>query len=171
MTERKVRKMLIKELGKKDVALLQTFLLWLTPTALKTWYHYGTTFTRQNVETILANSDYKLACLEKNKIVALGHLHDFAWKFYPEREIHHRRVRICRLGIVSGITGQGYGTLLLMELIEKSRLLKPPVEEIYLSVSAENKAAVKLYSNFGFKIIQEFNDRAQTNYEMVKKLD
>jgi len=130
--------MRFKILTLSDNRLLLDFLLWLTPEALDFWYHYGKTFDKIVVEKIV-----------------FGHLYHFTKDS-------------CRLGIVSGIVGEGYGTKMMVELIKIAK--KVGCQRIYLSTFQDNSKAVSLYRRFGFIISREFTDRPRKNCEMVLEL-
>jgi len=144
-----------RSLVRKDKTLLSDFLKWLTPQAYETWHHYGGAFDQKLASKILMSNEVKIIGIDKKnkRIIVLGHLYSFSEK-------------TCRLGIVSGITGKGYGTLMMGVLLEEAR--KRGVESIYLSTNKENLAAVKLYLRFGFKTVKEYSDRPEKVLEMEK---
>jgi GNAT superfamily N-acetyltransferase len=158
----------IKILEPGDENLLLEFLLWLTPEALTLWHFYGKQFDLAKVSEILRDfSTVKVAGIDKveeltsleaygtnhvkERIVVLGHLYKF------ENDS-------CRLGIVAGVVGKGYGTIMMKKLILLAQVLK--CKKIYLSTYQDNYPALALYKKFGFKIIKEFNDRPRKAYEM-----
>lgn len=148
-----------KKLTLCDKHLLLDFLLWLTPEALEFWYHYGKTFNGDVVEKILSDfTTIKIGGIEtfgKEKIVVFGHLYHFT-------------EYSCRLGIVAGILGKGYGTKMMIELIETAKQMG--CKKVYLSTFQDNNKALSLYRRFGFIILKEFTDRPKNRYEMVLKL-
>lgn len=151
--------MKFKKLTLLDKRLLLDFLLWLTPEALKLWYHYGKIFDESVTEKILSDfTTIKIGGIEtfgKEKIVVFGHLYHFT-------------EYSCRLGIVAGILGKGYGTKMMGELIKIAKQMG--CKRIYLSTFQDNNKAVSLYRRFGFIISKEFTDRPRKRYEMVLNL-
>lgn len=168
--ERNSMKVKILEPGDED--LLLEFLLWLTPEALTLWHFYGKQFDLVIASKMLGDfTTVKIAGIDKveeltnpeayknnhtkERIVVLGHLYKF--------ENHS-----CRLGIVAGVIGKGYGTLMMKELILLAQVLK--CKKICLSTYQDNYPALALYKKFGFKIVQEFSDRPRKAYEMELRL-
>jgi GNAT superfamily N-acetyltransferase len=163
--------MIIKILETGDEDLFLEFLQWLTPEALDLWYPYGKTFDLNIVKKILANPDeLRIAGIDtverdislsypqppkKERIVVYGHLYHFTEDS-------------CRLGIISGITGKGYGTQMMKILINYAK--STGTKRIFLSVDQNNYPALALYKKFDFKIIQAFTDKPRHRFEMVKEL-
>jgi GNAT superfamily N-acetyltransferase len=164
--------MKIKILEPGDEELLLEFLQWLTPEALELWNYYGKQFDMKKVKDILADSfSEKVAGIDfvedlsnpkayekaqgKNRIVVFGHLYNL------EKDS-------CRLGIIAGVIGKGYGTKMMKVLIEHAKELG--CKKIYLSTYQDNYPALALYKKFDFKIIKKFTDRPRHKYEMVKEL-
>ncbi|KAA0965313.1 GNAT family N-acetyltransferase [Sporosarcina sp. ANT_H38] len=81
--------------------------------------------------------------------------------FFPEEGINGR-VWLDRFLIDSKYQGLGLGSIMLTALIER---LKEEFmcNEIYLSIIADNQAALYLYQKFGFK----FNGEVDSNNEMI----
>lgn len=163
--------MIFKILVPGDEDLLLEFLNWLTPEALELWFHYGTKFDHKKVKEILKDfselkivgidivdpdisENYKLS-IRKERIVVLGHL----YKFTNDS---------CRLGIISGITGKGYGTRMMKVLINFAKATG--IKKIYLSTFQDNYPALALYKKFNFKIVKEYSDRPRKAYEMELNL-
>lgn len=164
--------MKIKILEPGDEDLLLEFLLWLTPEALTLWHFYGKQFDLTVVSKILGDfSTIKIAGIdnveeltspeaygnnhEKERIVVFGHLYKF------ENDS-------CRLGIIAGVIGKGYGTRMMKLLIDYAKKLGS--KKICLSTYQDNYPALALYKKFGFKIVKEFDDRPRKGYEMELKL-
>lgn len=144
-------KIKILEIG--DEKLLLEFLLKLSPETLELWYFYGKQFDLKKAQEILNDfSSLKIAGLdEEERIVVLGHLYKF-------------KNDSCRLGIVAGITGKGYGTKMMKILINFAKA--SGCKKIFLSTYQDNNPALGLYKKFGFIIVKEFNDRSKKTYEM-----
>lgn len=70
----------------------------------------------------------------------------------------------CRLGIVAGVIGKGYGNEMMQILINKAK--KAHCKKICLSTYADNFPAIALYTKFGFQIVKEFSDRPRKTFEM-----
>lgn len=154
-----------------DENLLLEFLLWLTPEALDTWFAYGKIFDIEKVKNILKDSNsLRIAGIDKVKqdvaksysiapkrerIVVFGHLYDFT-------------KNSCRLGIVAGITGKGYGTQMMKVLISFAKA--SGCKKLCLSSHVDNYPALALYKKFKFRIIQKYTDKSRHKYEMVKDL-
>lgn len=154
-----------------DEDLLLEFLQWLTPEAKKLWFHYGIEFDKKKIKGILEDfSELKIIGIDtlypdiaqnywvpekKERIVVFGHL----YKFTKDS---------CRLGIISGITGKGYGTRMMRILINFAKA--SGVKRINLSTFQNNYPALALYKKFDFKIVKEFDDRPRKGYEMTKKI-
>lgn len=164
--------MKIKILEPGDEAILLEFLQWLTPEALDLWYPYGKTFDLNKVKMILANPENELRIAgidtverdislsypqppKKERIIVYGHLYHFT-------------LDSCRLGIISGITGKGYGTQMMRILINYAK--STGIKRILLSVDQNNYPALALYKKFDFNIVQEFTDKPKHRFEMVKEL-
>jgi len=154
-----------------DEDLLLEFLLWLTPEALELWSHHGKKFDKKRIQKILKNSnEFKIAGIDivspdisqsyslperRERIVVFGHLYKFT-------------KNSCRLGIISGITGKGYGTRMMNKLIHFAK--ETGVKKIYLSTFQDNYPALSLYKKFNFKIIKEYSDRLRKAYELELEL-
>lgn len=163
--------MRFKILTMGDEDLLLEFLLWLTPEALDLWFHFGKNFDKEKIKEILKNTtEFKMAGIDlvspdiaenykqpitKERIVVFGHL----YKFTKDS---------CRLGIISGITGKGYGTRMMKVLINFAKA--GGVKKIRLSTFQDNYPALALYKKFNFKIIKEYSDRPRKAYELEKVL-
>lgn len=148
--------MKFKILTLHDERLLLNFLLWLTPEALELWHYYGKIFDENKVRDILLDfTSVKIGGIEERKIIVFGHLYNFTKDS-------------CRLGIVSGIIGKGYGTKMMDKLIKMAKQLG--CKKICLSTYGDNCRAVDLYKRFGFMIVKEFTDRPREKYEMVLNL-
>jgi GNAT superfamily N-acetyltransferase len=163
--------MRIKILESGDEELFLEFLQWLTPESLNLWYPYGKTFDPSKAKEILARPDeLRIAGIdivkkdvslsysespEKERIVVYGHLYHFTDDS-------------CRLGIISGITGKGYGTQMMKILINYAK--SSGVKRLLLSVDQNNYPALALYKKFNFKIIQTFTDKLRPRFEMEKDL-
>jgi RimJ/RimL family protein N-acetyltransferase len=160
--------MRVKYLTIGDEQLLLEFLQWLNIEALELWHPYGKIFDINIVSKILADfNTVKIAGIrkidelttqeaytgnhEKERMIVFGHL----YKFDNDS---------CRLGIIAGVTGKGYGTKMMKVLIDHAR--KMGCKKIYLSTFKDNYPALHLYKKFGFKIIMEYNDRPRFAYEM-----
>ena len=164
--------MRIKTLEPGDEEIFLEFLNWLTPEALELWHFYGKQFGLETVSKMLddfttlkiAGIDYieELTTPEaydnnhqKERIVVFGHLYKF------ENDS-------CRLGIVAGVIGKGYGTRMMKVLIDHAK--KMDCKKICLSTYQDNYPALALYRKFGFKIIKEFSDKPRKAYEMELQL-
>lgn len=150
-----------------DEKILLRFLRWLTPEAYSLWFHYGRRFDKRRVKEVLQEfNTLKIAGFDmvrrdisfsflrprnEERMVILGHL-------YKIKEDS------CRLGIVSGITGKGYGTLMMRKLLSSAKDLG--VKKVFLSTYQDNFPALALYKKFGFKIITTYTDRVRKAYEM-----
>lgn len=161
--------MKVKILEPGDEELLLEFFQWLTPEALELWHFYGKKFDLKAVTKILADfSILKIAGIDKveeltsvkayglnnnmkERIVVFGHL----CKFDNDS---------CRLGIIAGVTGKGYGVKMMNVLISYAKRMG--CKKIKLSTYQNNYPALYLYKKFDFKIVKEFNDRTRKAYEM-----
>jgi GNAT superfamily N-acetyltransferase len=164
--------MKVKILEPGDEELFFEFLQWLTPEALELWHFYGKQFDKQKVKEILADAySEKVAGIDfvedlsdkrayknshgKDRIVVFGHLYKL-------------EKGSCRLGIIAGVIGKGYGTKMMKVLIKHAKELGN--KKIYLSTYQDNYPALALYKKFGFKIIKEYSDRPRKAYEMELRL-
>jgi GNAT superfamily N-acetyltransferase len=164
--------MRFKILEPGDEELLLDFMNWLTPEALELWHFYGKQFDITKISDILKDfTTVKVAGIDeveeletpeaynknhtRERIVVFGHLYKF-------------ENGSCRLGIVAGVIGKGYGTLMMKELILLAQVLK--CKRICLSTYQDNYPALALYKKFGFKIVKEFSDKPRKAYEMELKL-
>jgi GNAT superfamily N-acetyltransferase len=164
--------MRIKILEPGDEDMFLEFLQWLTPEALELWQFYGKQFDLAMISKILGDfTTVKIAGIDKveeltspeaygnnhmkERIVVFGHLYKF------ENDS-------CRLGIVAGVIGKGYGTKMMKVLIGYAKKLGS--KKICLSTYQDNYPALALYKKFGFMIVQEFFDRPRKAYEMELKL-
>jgi len=164
--------MKVKILGPGDEEIFLDFLQWLTPEALELWHFYGKQFDPATISKMLGDfTTIKIAGIdkveeltspeaygnnhEKERIVVFGHLYKF------ENDS-------CRLGIVAGVIGKGYGTKMMKVLINYAKKLGS--KKIYLSTYQDNYPALALYKKFDFKIVKEFSDKPRKAYEMELKL-
>jgi GNAT superfamily N-acetyltransferase len=164
--------MRIKILEPGDEELFLDFLQWLTPEALELWHFYGKQFDLAIVSKMLRDfTTIKIAGIDKieeltspeaygnnhmkERIVVFGHLYKF-------------ENSSCRLGIVAGVIGKGYGTKMMKVLIDQAKKLGN--KRICLSTYQDNYPALALYKKFGFKIVKEFSDKPRKAYEMELKL-
>jgi len=81
------------------------------------------------------------------------------------REKLRHKGLLFRMYVNSAYAGNGIGRQLIAELIDRVRALKN-VEQINLTVIADNENAIKLYTSFGFKTfsIEERAIKWQGNY-------
>lgn len=164
--------MKVKILEPGDEDLFLEFLQWLTPEALELWHFYGKQFNLTIILKILEDfTTLKIAGIDyieelttpeaysnnhqKERIVVFGHLYNF-------------KNNSCRLGIVAGVIGKGYGTKMMKILTDHAKKLY--CNKICLSTYQDNYPALALYKKFGFKIVKEFSDKPRKAYEMELQL-
>lgn len=73
-------------------------------------------------------------------------------------------VELTYIGVAAASQGQGLGRTLLHKFVEESR--RKGYHSVVLSVEEENKAAVALYENFGFKVIKSFSEGRYQRHRM-----
>jgi len=142
-----------------DKRKLKEFLNELDEETWRHWYRFG-----RDAETAYSNilsTDnvlFTVGTLD-DKIISLAYLD----RFYPNK-------KHCRFGIVvhPSYRGRKIGTEHVKYILRIARELG--VEKICLSVDTRNKAALKLYQKFGWKIVTFFPDnKTRCEMELVLK--
>jgi RimJ/RimL family protein N-acetyltransferase len=120
-------------------------------------------FTRERVEDWTKNIDYSkvlaiVAVTGDGRIVATGSL-----QFNPQEVMRHR----AELGLTvhDSYQHRGIGTALLSHLIDIAKELG--LKKVHLTVRADNKRAIRLYSRFGFEIEGTFKKEMILNGEFL----
>lgn len=105
-------------------------------------------FTRERVEVWTKNIDYNnilaiIAVIGDQRIVATASLH------FNSQEVLRHRAELA-ITVHDEYQNQGIGTALLAHLLDIAR--ERSLKKVHLTVRADNKRAISLYSKFGFEI-------------------
>lgn len=127
----------IHEIDLKDLEILKEFISNLND-ASKFFRYFNT-----REPSIISNHLVTLLMMIDEKPVAYGHLeneHDSNW------------LGIC---VLPKYSGKGYGSEMMLELIEKAKKIRLP--SIELIVDKENISAISLYKKMGFVLVADFS--------------
>lgn len=127
----------IIEIDLADLEILNEFITNLN-TAAKFFRYFNT-----RKPSIISNHLVTLLMMIDEIPVAYGHL---------ENEDEGNWLGIC---VLPKYSGKGYGSEMILELIEKAKKLKLP--SIELTVDKENFSAISLYKKMSFVLVADFS--------------